>query len=425
MSKADYLLSIESVRPRCKIVFEKALVNQLTNFDVDLSKLDGLVDYTIKTIQDDFGTAYDKIPPHGRWQHFEAGGVPRIDQLVGLWPDSDKKEVTTRLIDLFLVSVLLDAGAGKHWKYVEKGSGQVINRSEGLATACYHMFKDGLFSSLPDQDPYRVDGKALVNLNEDAFKAGMQVSDSNPLEGFNGRLALLNRLGKALQENKQLFGPDARPGYLVDYLLSHEKTIGRTVPLTTLWDALMKGLGPIWPQEGRTKLDGVVLGDTWPCSSMPHIVSDPSQSLVPFHKLTQWLCYSLLTPIKKYLDLEFVGESLQTGLPEYRNGGLLVDMGVLTLKPSAIASASSSSDKSASSVPVFPVESDVIVEWRAVTVGFLDLILDKVNAKLGSQLSLPQLLEAGTWKAGRRIAAELRPVTNGPPIDIISDGTVF
>jgi len=38
---------------------------------------------------------------------------------------------------------------------------------------------------------------------------------------------------------------------------------------------------------------------------------------------------------------------------------------------------------------------------------------------------LPKVLEAGTWKLGREIAAELRPDSKGPPINIISDGTVF
>ena len=47
-------------------------------------------------------------------------------------------------------------------------------------------------------------------------------------------------------------------------------------------------------------------------------------------------------------------------------------------------------------------DDDVIVEWRAVTVGFLDLLLEEVNSVLGLQgdnkLSLPQMLEAGSWK---------------------------
>jgi hypothetical protein len=115
-----------------------------------------------------------------------------------------------------------------------------------------------------------------------------------------------------------------------------------------------------------------------------------------------------------------------TGLPEYRNGGLLVDLGVLKLKPKDLAAGLERAKQSGSSnIPLFATGDDVIVEWRACTVGFLDLILTRVNQTIPKRITLPQLLEAGTWTSGRRIAAAKRPCTNGPPIDIISDGTVF
>jgi hypothetical protein len=43
------------------------------------------------------------------------------------------------------------------------------------------------------------------------------------------------------------------------------------------------------------------------------------KSLVPFHKLTQWLCYSLLQVLKN-ANITIEGEHLLTALPEYRNG---------------------------------------------------------------------------------------------------------
>lgn len=53
-------------------------------------------------------------------------------------------------------------------------------------------------------------------------------------------------------------------------------------------------------------------------------------------------------------------------------------------------------------IPLFPTDDDVIVEWRAVTVGFLDELLVEVNSILGlrgtDQLTLAQMLEAGSWK---------------------------
>lgn len=98
----------------------------------------------------DFGPDnFDAIPPHGRWQHFNVGGVPRIDDLNKQWKHDgcDRKEQARRLIDLFMVSVLLDAGAGDQWKFEEPGSGDVYTRSEGIAVASLYMFTEGAFAS--------------------------------------------------------------------------------------------------------------------------------------------------------------------------------------------------------------------------------------------------------------------------------------
>jgi hypothetical protein len=111
-----------------------------------------------REIQRDYAPDYHTIPPHGRWQHFEVGGRPRIDQLIKSWPSSvDTAEQTRRLIDLFLVSVLLDAGAGTKWQYKSQDNGKIYRRSEGLAVASLDMFKEGLFSSNPEQKE-QVDG---------------------------------------------------------------------------------------------------------------------------------------------------------------------------------------------------------------------------------------------------------------------------
>lgn len=52
------------------------------------------------------------------------------------------------MIDLFLVSVLLDAGAGTHWSYKSTENGRVYRRSEGIAIASLEMFKSVCFPPL-------------------------------------------------------------------------------------------------------------------------------------------------------------------------------------------------------------------------------------------------------------------------------------
>lgn len=377
----------------------------------------------------DFEPDYSKIPAHGRWQHFEVGGRPRVDQLMATWPISvNTQERTRRLMDLFLVSVLLDAGAGTKWQYKSKESGRFYKRSEGLAVASLEMFKAGLFSSNPNE-PCQVDGNALRKLTIVAVAKGLQISEHNHIDGLQGRTTLLIKLGDALQ-NQEIFGADARPGNMLgmflfhighvrhltniatDYLLSHPSTQASSVPVVPLpifWEVLMDGLGPIWPAT-RTQIDGISIGDAWPCSSMPSDARNPCGNIVPFHKLTQWLCYSLMVPMTKLMHVHFAGVELMTGLPEYRNGGLLVDTGLLTLKPEDAkrglhqyqVNAMKEGQPNIEVVPLFMADDDVIVEWRALTVGFLDELLVEVNSLLGlvgnNKLSLAQMLEAGTWK---------------------------
>ncbi|KAJ5450990.1 Protein of unknown function DUF1688, partial [Penicillium cf. griseofulvum] len=440
LDPAAYLRSIHAVRERSNIILEKAKKNELNHFDVDMSKFKATASYVVSIIKRDYAPDYENIPPHGRWQHFDVGGRPRINQLLQSWPSRiDAQERTRRLIDLFVVSVLLDAGSGNKWSYRSKESGKVFSRSEGLAVASLEMFKSGLFSSDPTE-PCQVDGAGLKKVTAEVLAKGMQHTEQNPLAGIEGRTGLLIRLSDALN-NQDFFGVDARPGNMLDYLLGHPSTLASSVPIvpiTTLWSVLMDGFSPIWPPS-RTQIDGVSIGDAWKCSNMPK--SPPGQqweSIVPFHKLTQWLCYSIMVPMSKLMLIHFAGSDLLTGLPEYRNGGLLIDLGLLSLKPEDMQrgidaykeNAQIKGQPSVEVAPLFGADDDVIVEWRAATVGFLDDLLEEVNSQLGlkgpeDQLSLAQMLEAGTWKGGREIAEVSRPNTKEPPIMIRSDGTVF
>jgi hypothetical protein len=137
-----------------------------------------------------------------------------VDQLLQSWPDSiDAKERTRRLIDLFLVSVLLDAGAGTRWSYKSPESGKAFGRSEGLAVASLEMFKAGTFSSNECQ-PFQVDAAGLKRITVESLAMRLQVTKSNPMAGLEGRAGLLIRLSEALS-NQEIFGQDGRPGNMI------------------------------------------------------------------------------------------------------------------------------------------------------------------------------------------------------------------
>ncbi|KAI9825718.1 MAG: hypothetical protein M1826_006902 [Phylliscum demangeonii] len=436
---AAYLKSIHAVRERSRLVLEKAKRNELRHFHVDLDKFTDTAAYVVSIIKRDHGPDYDAIPPYGRWQHFDVGGRPRIDQLLASWPSTvDKPERTRRLLDLFVVSVLLDAAAGARWKYKSKQSGKFYRRSEGLAVASLEMFQAGLFSS-DGQQPCQVDGMALKQITVDKLAKALQVATDNPLPGLAGRAMMLARLGDGLR-NRAYFGGSARPGNMLNYLLDHPTTQMNSVPviaLATLWTVLMDTLSPLWP-SARTMVGGISLGDCWPCSSMPSSPpGQPWENIVPLHAMTQWMAYSLMAPMTKMLRIRFSESELLTGLPEHRNGGLFVDTGLLTLKAGDMsrglaayeANAKIDGQPNVEVMPLFQPNDDVVVEWRAVTVGLLDELLAEVNRLLGlgrgRALSLSQMMESGTWKGGRELAEVSRPNTKEPPIMIISDGTVL
>ncbi|KUI52693.1 Uracil catabolism protein 4 [Cytospora mali] len=461
LDPAGYLKSLGSVRERSRVITSKALKNELNHFDVDMQKFPEVVSFVASIIKRDYDAPFTSIPAHGRHQHFCVGGRDRIAHLLSTWENLDTTEKCRRMIDLFLVSVLLDAGAGTQWSYKSTENGRIYKRSEGIAVASLEMFKTGVFSG-DKSNKFQVDKEGLRTITVETMAKGLQSREGNEMAGLEGRTQLLVKLSDALDANKEFFGNDGRPGNMLDYLLAHPSTQASSmpiVPLPTLWNLLMSGLAPIWPQS-RTAINGISLGDAWPCSSMPQPATSPTgaapsfspfpntstrsgpaaawESILPFHKLTQWLTYSLMQPMQQLMKIHFAGQELLTGLPEYRNGGLFVDLGVMTLKPEDMERGLHNykeyclrtGDKGIEVAPMFEPSDDAVVEWRGVTVGLLDRLCVDVNQSLkhelaGHELSLAQVLEAGSWKGGREIAEINRPNTKEPPILIDSDGTVF
>jgi len=57
-------------------------------------------------------------------------------------------------------------------------------------------------------------GAALKNLTVNELAKGLQISDTNPIDGLEGRSSLLIKLGDAM-DNQTFFGVDARPGNML------------------------------------------------------------------------------------------------------------------------------------------------------------------------------------------------------------------
>lgn len=448
-----------TIRLRCASVLRAVEDNLSPSFRIDRGALPALADRVAALTRERFPTL--DIPFHSRWRHFEAGGIDRKAEMDALLAGQDRLALARARFDLAVVSVLLDAGAGAQWRYTEgqalgaaakpraaadellamldraaaapspapapapaaaADAGRSYSRSEGLGVASFRAFLAGAFSSRAGE-PLRADAGALRHVDAAALRAVFQSGPTNPMVGLEGRAALLARLGTVLADEAGRDAArgrptEARPALLFDRVTDFGQ---RTqVSAQELLGEVLRTLAPVWPRGAR--IMGVPAGDVgahrWAGGAVPGGGHDATTAgWVPFHKLSQWLTYSLLEPLQ-WAGIEVTGLAGAhglTGLPEYRNGGLFIDGGVIVPRSPGLLERS------------HKPEDETIVEWRALTVCLLDEIAVLVRERLGcdeARLPLACVLEGGTWAAGRVLAAERRG-DGSPPLKIDSDGTVF
>ena len=420
---ASVLRNPATIRERCAAITRAVGEGRSSNFVLDRSRLDEVARRVEAVTRAAYPTL--EVPYHSRWRHFEVGGVDRKAEMDAGLAGRSVADVARARIDLTIVSVLLDAGAGPQWHFDEAQSGQRYTRSEGLGVASFRAFMRGDFSA-DAGDPLRVDASVLQTMDAAALAQVFQSASNNLLVGLEGRAALLRRLGQAVQAQAGAAGLQARPAALFDLLTGAVEgavdggATGATprleISAAQVLRKLLDTFSTIWLTG--SVLHGVALGDVWPHRWAGG--EDPmagrhgtTDGWVPFHKLSQWLTYSLLEPFE-WAGVKVTALDSLTGLPEYRNGGLLIDGGVI--KPRSAANLTRT----------WQVSDEFIIEWRALTVALLDELAPLVRARLGrtaAQMPLACVLEGGTWATGRLLAQELRG--GSPPLTISSDGTVF
>jgi hypothetical protein len=406
---ASVLRQTSAIRERSIQLASRARQGESTWFVIDEGFLDTAADAVAEATRKRYPRLH--IPVHSRWRHFEAGGVDRKAELDRLLQGVPAILRGHAMIDLTVVSVLLDAGAGPDWKYVEPATGKTFTRSEGLAVASFHAFTAGLFSRDRDH-PCQADSEGLRALVTDHLASAFQVTPTNPLVGLEERAILLRRLGEVMAEQPEIFGEDGRPAGLFDTIIS---PLGPDAPHTATVSAhgilseLLRTLSGVWPASNA--IGDVPLGDCWRHAAVRG--EGLTDGWIPFHKLSQWLTYSLIEPFA-WSGVQVEALDQLTALPEYRNGGLLIDSGLVRLRDEAVTR------------EIWRAGDEIIVEWRALTVALMDDVARAVRHRLRldeSQLPLACVLEGGSWAAGRELAQRHRGGL--PPLRVASDGTVF
>ena len=397
LESLNYILSAAAVRERCQKFLGAAENNELLHWHYHA---DRVAEAATQVWGETLANYPDgDVPYHSRWRHFPANRVAKLNAAVKGMPPDDTLSTMTGLV---IISVLLDAGAGMSWRYRDPETGEAVGRSEGLALATCDWYLNGGLAT--DGVTPRADADRLGDITKEDLEAAFQVSADNPLVGVEGRLQLLHSLGQCIADKPRAFGGTAKLGGFMEYALRHGKDAA------TILQQVLLVFGDIWP--GRHSIDDQNLGDVWEHPLMKG--QQECDGLVPFHKLSQWLTYSLVETCERAGET-IAGVEKLTGLPEYRNGGMLFDIGVITPKDSAAITKS------------WHVSDPFIVEWRALTVALLDVIGDTIRQEQGksaSDLPLAKILQGGTWSLGRKLAAKNRS-DGGSPITLKSDGTVF
>ena len=370
-SKIEKKYNIDNTREICLKIYNNILNNNSKYFEINLEKLDQTVDDLLEFI-------LKKYPKMNIGMHSRLNHIPEWYDLVQKWK-CPLNEKIKRLIDLLFVSVLLDGGSGENWKYISNNI--EYRRSEGLGKCVYNMFISGFFS-LDEKQPYKVDMNRIKLINLDEFKNEFQISKDNILIGLENRLENLVNFSKFMINNDNFnINNNIRPGNIFDKIYNNLE-----IDLDKLYEIIFS-FSPIINDVHYYK---------------------PLDVYVPFHKILQWLSYSLIDLFKKF-NISIRSDNYLTALPEYRNGGFLIDSNIINFKNNNLKN-------------IFhEINSDIIIELRASTIVLIDIIKDKINIKKKNNLNISQVLEGGTWRYGRYLANK----NNISPIKIKSNGIIF
>ncbi|MFN7700163.1 MAG: DUF1688 family protein [Deltaproteobacteria bacterium] len=409
-SPIAFLRSPYAIRQRAESVLTAGLRGELSHFDVDLERLAPVIDRVARATRRRYPDL--RIPWPSRLDRLRLGGHNRLGPLRARHGDEPEERARV-LFEITILSILLGAGAGPRWRYRERTTGIEIGRTEGLALASFHAYLDGLFSADPAL-PLRADAEALDALDPLRFARALDVRADNPMDGLAGRTELLSQLGSAMRAASHFFGEEPRLGRLFDAMRARatRRSDGRPViPARRMLSMILEAFSPIWPS--RHAVMGVSVGDVWPHPAAGG--TGPSAGLAPFHTFSQWMVFSLISVLDE-AGVAVEGVEELPGMTEYRTCGLFVDEGLLVPRHPGVTGT------------LHDVGSEVIVEWRALSLALLARVGQGLRAalSLGEGVELPPacLIEGGTWAAGREVARERR-ADGSPPIQARTDGTVF
>lgn len=397
---ATILRTTPAIRARARQLLERARRGESRWFTVEDAHAETAAKETEHAL-------HGRHPPlHSFWRLVEAGGLNRRAQLDALMGAAPVQVKSHALVDFTTLGVLLgDMPAGR-WRYTEAASGGTLEGPEGLAVATFHAFAGGLFSS-DARRPLQADTVGLRSLVTEHLAAAFQVTQANPLPGIADAAIRLRRLGEIMAEQPEVFGESARPGGLLDELIS---PLGPATPHTAdvaahdVLSQILMSFSALWA-DGNS-IGTIPLGDCWRHEAVRG--EGASDGWMPLHAQAQWLAGSLLEPLE-WCGVKVREPELLTPLADGANGGLVLDSGWLALRDAGAAQQR------------WKRGDEIVVEWRALTVAMLDELGNTLRDKLRLEASHDALarIQGGTSAAGRAFAARLRD--GRPPLTVAGE----
>ena len=261
------------------------------HFTLDESRLAAVAGYVADVTRDAYPDL--KIPYHSRWRHFSAGGVDRWGELAAR-RDADALERARIAVDLATVSVLLDAGAGERLalprprdrpclrtfggacgcqpRHVRRGP-LLLRRGPSLARrscrACAHRCR-GAGAPLSGRQP-------IIRWSD--WSGAAHCCAASAPRWPSGRICTdMRRRGRATWSTICSRIADRRRISASSRACAHCSRACR--------------------RSGRPGSRSMDLPSAMPAGIPPCARGDATDRIVPFHKLSQWLTYSLLEPLE-------------------------------------------------------------------------------------------------------------------------------
>ena len=268
------------------------------------------------------------IPFHARWRHFAAGGVDRWAKLAASAPWPDAASRARSAFDLAIVSVLLDAGAGPDWRYRARRRFAPCRARKGSRSPPSTCSRSGAFSADPRDKLAR--GRLAACLHR-GLRTRRGLPGLRRQIRSSGSRAARRCCGRSGARSRQHRRSSPRETSAAGRALRPSRRDRRSAPRASTRRIHFGSRA----HASRADLAVAPVARRRPARRLlaPSGVrrDDATNGLLPFHKLSQWLSYSLIEPLQE-AGIKVVDIDGLTGLPEYRNGGLFIDLGAVSLK---------------------------------------------------------------------------------------------